>query len=670
MAQERNRVLAGERISRARIDAAGTPELAAIEAAIAAWDHEHAALLAIARARTAEVPIAIVARILPGIELPATICGLIAIAAGDRAALLELVEHRRFPVMKDSAELEALVLYAAWRAGAPPPRVLPELRRLSVRSMTAEGYALLAAMARALDDANANAVVKDIAHFADEYAKSVAADERAMTAAPDAVVTALPAEVEVSRGGFTVRAAKQAGRNDPCPCGSGLKFKKCCADKPAATPSPIPGVAWDDFLGSAADQITADHVHELAIRDLVQVDFARLGIEPLVALGRRLADVRAWAHAERAIDELGRRDARTELGNAWSDDVRDWLIHAALDCGDAELVRAHVAKLPRDLAKLYDLDLADGPAEQWQTLVRVAHEAIASTDKLADIDVAYSLLRVEPALGIVAARACIGTLHVDDPDVLLDAVEEARDRLALPPSDPAWAVLDALTVTSKDRKRGGRASADDGELRASLQASAARVDELERALAKVRAELDAERTRPAAELMRARPPAGDAKIDERIEELEALIREGNAERLALRRQLAAAQAPRPEDRAEPRARRPAPAEELDDDVDDLPVGARNVTLPRFDRRFSDAVADVPQPVASEALRTIGVLAAGDGFAWKGVKQAKDMARPLLMTRVGIHHRLLFRVEDGVLDVLDLITRETLMTTLKRIRGAR
>lgn len=23
----------------------------------------------------------------------------------------------------------------------------------------------------------------------------------------------------------------QAGRNDPCPCGSGKKFKKCCLDK-------------------------------------------------------------------------------------------------------------------------------------------------------------------------------------------------------------------------------------------------------------------------------------------------------------------------------------------------------------------------------------------------------------------------------------------------------
>lgn len=25
------------------------------------------------------------------------------------------------------------------------------------------------------------------------------------------------------------------GRNDPCPCGSGKKFKKCCIDKPSPT---------------------------------------------------------------------------------------------------------------------------------------------------------------------------------------------------------------------------------------------------------------------------------------------------------------------------------------------------------------------------------------------------------------------------------------------------
>jgi uncharacterized protein YecA (UPF0149 family) len=28
-------------------------------------------------------------------------------------------------------------------------------------------------------------------------------------------------------------ATPNPGRNDPCPCGSGKKYKKCCMDKPA-----------------------------------------------------------------------------------------------------------------------------------------------------------------------------------------------------------------------------------------------------------------------------------------------------------------------------------------------------------------------------------------------------------------------------------------------------
>ena len=50
-----------------------------------------------------------------------------------------------------------------------------------------------------------------------------------------------------------------------------------------------------------------------------------------------------------------------------------------------------------------------------------------------------------------------------------------------------------------------------------------------------------------------------------------------------------------------------------------------------------------------------------------MKAAKDMPRQVLMGRVGIHHRLIFRSEGGNLDVIDLITREQLQTTLKRLR---
>jgi uncharacterized protein len=34
---------------------------------------------------------------------------------------------------------------------------------------------------------------------------------------------------------------KGVGRNDPCPCGSGKKFKKCCLDRESLRPS-LPGL--------------------------------------------------------------------------------------------------------------------------------------------------------------------------------------------------------------------------------------------------------------------------------------------------------------------------------------------------------------------------------------------------------------------------------------------
>ena len=658
MPPERNRVLAGECISRALIDAAGTPSEADILAAIDTCDHERAAMLAFARARTESVPVALVGRILPGIEFPTVACGLIAVASGDRAELLAVLERRRIPQLKDLAELEAIVLFATWRAGAPIPRVIPELRRLSVRTMSAEGFALLATIAQTIDDPNVVAATKHIAAFAKDHAKSVAADDKAMAAKIDAVIAELPAEVESSRGGFTVRSTQQVGRNDPCPCGSGLKYKKCCADKPAGERSPIPGVSWNEFL--RGDKLTIEHVNELALRDLARVDLSKLDVKPLVTAARKFSVARQWTHSLRAIDELERRDAKAEGGDSWADDCRDYLIHDLLPCGELDLARDEIAKLPRELAKLYDLDLAiaDGPAEAWQALVTAARETVASPDKLVDVELAYTLLRAEPVLGMIAARSCIGTLRVDDAELLLDTVEAARDALNLPPTDPAWDVLDELTETE------AKPGEDDTKVR--LHESTARIDELERSLAAMRAELDSERTRPAAELMRA--PEHRNELDHKVAELEALIREGNAERRDLRRQLQAT-ANRGDDARPRRSAATEPAPE-DEGLDDLPIGTRGIALPRFDRRVVDALADVPATVASEAMRTIGALTSGDGFAWRAVKQAKDMARQVLMTRVGIHHRLLFRVEDGTLDVLDLITRETLMTTLKRLRASR
>jgi hypothetical protein len=657
------------------VEAARGASVADIEAACAACDYERAATLVLGRARAGDaVDVATVARVLPGIELPAVTLALIAVVEKDaRASLLELLERRRFPQLRDTGDLEAIVLYAAWRAGADRARVIPELRRLSARTLSAESYAMLATIAATIDDPNVAAATKPIAPFAKEYAKQVAADDKTLRSRIEDVLAELPSEIETSAAaGFTVRAAKPAGRNDPCPCGSGLKYKKCCADKPQARgpASPIPGVSYEDFLGQSADRMTHEHVMELPLRDLARVDITKLRHQPLRAACHRMFTAREWDHAERMVDELGRRTV-DETGDyadpslRAEDDFRFELARELLECGELDRARTHIARLPGDLAGDFALRLAaaDGPARAWDALVAAARKALATNDPIPDVDLAYSMLDASPPLGIYFARACIGTLHVDDAETLLNAVEEARDQLDLPPEDPAWAVLDELTERGKELTR-----QEQPKVEHALAESTARIDELERKLAAVRTELEHARTRPAAELMRA--PEQRGALDARVAELEALIREGNAERRELRKQLEATATEETSRREGPRARR-VTMEETDDDVgDDVELGARGIAIPRFERRAIDALAEVPANVAAETMRTIGTLSAGDGFAWRSVKQAKDMVRPVLMARVGIHHRVLFRVDGGELAVLDLITREQLLTTLKRLRSGR
>jgi len=634
----RKRALAGECISRAAVEAARGATLGDIDAALAACDHERAATLAFACARDGRpVGSDVIARILPGVELPAITCSLIAIAPS-RASLLEVVETRRLPQTRDGAELEAIVLYAAWKAGADKTRVVPPLRRLAARQLSAESYALLATIAAALDDANVTAACKPIAAFAKEYAKHVAADDKAMHATLDAVLAELPAEVDASAAvAITVRSDKQVGRNDPCPCGSGNKYKKCCADKPVAAGSRVRGPALD--ATAAGHGGTAGHVGLIALRDVVRIDPAGLSDTARPQVLRRLAVAHEWDRAERVAGDAHRADLARYL----------------FDARQFDRARALVARLPDEAQREFRLDIAmlDEPSTRYAPLVEAVRDAITGTDELASVEIAYTLLRSEPVLGILAARACIGALHVDDPDLLLESVEEVRDELNLPPTDPAWDVLDALRAKAKKKP-----DVKPDKESAVLQA---KVDELERKLAATRAELDAARTRPAAELVRTQ--AIETGLEAKVRELEGTIREGNAERRELRRQLEALQAAVAREKPADAPR----ADETDEGFDDTELGTRETMLPRFERRFADAIAGVPANVAAETMRTVGSLAAGDGFAWKSVKQAKDMARQVLMARVGIHHRLIMRVEEGQLAVLDLITREQLDTTLRRLR---
>ena len=72
----------------------------------------------------------------------------------------------------------------------------------------------------------------------------------------------------------------QVGRNQPCPCGSGKKYKRCCLARDEARAAemrrgPAPDATWDEDLDAASNAVV-DLIHaarldeaEAAARDLL-----------------------------------------------------------------------------------------------------------------------------------------------------------------------------------------------------------------------------------------------------------------------------------------------------------------------------------------------------------------------------------------------------------------
>src|SRR5207237_10199142 len=71
--------------------------------------------------------------------------------------------------------------------------------------------------------------------------KSRRAIEDAVSGARLSVMDALEETAPRMTAGYTVRReGPEVGRNDPCPCGSGKKYKKCCALEAApSSPSAV-----------------------------------------------------------------------------------------------------------------------------------------------------------------------------------------------------------------------------------------------------------------------------------------------------------------------------------------------------------------------------------------------------------------------------------------------
>lgn len=105
---------------------------------------------------------------------------------------------------------------------------------------------------------------------------------------------------------------KKVGRNDPCPCGSGKKYKKCCLGKDTMAKKPaVPKEILAHFQKFKKEEIEREKLYG-KVRPIIHQDFQG---HKLVAVGNRLH----WAKQEKwkTFPDFLMEHIKSVLGSEW-----------------------------------------------------------------------------------------------------------------------------------------------------------------------------------------------------------------------------------------------------------------------------------------------------------------------------------------------------------------
>ena len=585
--------------------------------------------------------------------------------SGDRVkALVAAVERDD---TTDERDALALYLAATFRKRKPPPARLLALVRTHARrgASTACGELLVAAAVALEDDEVRKVVGESFPDVSPRQALEAVAPIRAvmdrpiLDELPDFAPPSLAAPIPLRR------TEPKPGRNDPCPCGSGKKYKKCCQDKDAVAAAD-PEAAWRKQLEAAAPTLTAQQVADLRLADIASLPFEALLPPSRVAVYRQLLGHRRWEAAERVLEAMAARGED-------ADGYRIELVDEAFRSRSLDVARKHAEQLR-------EAGVVDSLVEAMLSVAAPSRASLSRLDALAVqglrdapvvlLDVADALLAYYPALGVVAARGALTTAQPEDAAVFLELVEEARDRLGLPPGDPAAAIYDALEAMGEEAEAPASGEQDLAQLTTEVQALRAHAREATARNQELEGQLkDMRRGAAAAPSSNASPPPSGweserGELRDRISELKSLIAEGNTERADLRRQLAE-RVDRPLAPA-PVVAAAAPEASPDAERDpDEALRVRGMMVPRFERGAEASLRDLPARIVRDALRVIADLCSGEGSVWREIKQLERISPPMYSVRVGIHYRILFRMEPGELQVAEIVAREGLLAAVRR-----
>ncbi|MCI0537536.1 MAG: SEC-C domain-containing protein, partial [Verrucomicrobiales bacterium] len=570
-------------------------------------------------------------------------------------ALIEAVVRGK---MGNEREGVALLLAGVWckkKADQPmPPGLISQARTLARRAGDNVFARLpLLALADLLQDESLSAVLNSqacsvsglpVEHFIPSLIEPV----------KDSALGLVPEHPgPITHSGYTLRrAVPRIGRNDPCPCGSGKKYKKCCIEKDQErlqNSSSVAGLTVEELREHKERFLTSDELLSMRSYELARLDPLKVSAALRPILINRL---HLFEENEAVVELFEKAGVPEDLAGHWDDAIenvsrasRKDLLLRLLKLRDGSDFQ------PESLPLRARLLLAqEAPSPELALMENAALQSLRSNDDDSILELAYALLEGScPALGVYLARGVLPTTHYFNADVLFDALLEARDKLNLPPQDPFQTILNQRFQESMEAHRDSK---ELQEAHRRVQAKDRELSQLKARLADVQSELErkeseakrAADSKPAPVLPR--PPSADESLLNdlrgRITSLKNELKERHNERNELRRDLRTALADLEAVRqksSRSTERRSEESEQVENGLflDDEPVCLQPIRLPEFPKKFLDSLEALPQTVVRHSLALIGRLAAGDEKAFSGVKRLKAN-REILRQRVGADHR--------------------------------
>jgi hypothetical protein len=488
-------------------------------------------------------------------------------------------------------------------------------------------------------------------------------------------------------GTYTVRrAVPKLGRNEPCHCGSGKKYKKCCLAGDQELLSDA-----SEYAGKTRSEIKSNPglvddpavIYEMRAYELKKLDPSQLGEEQVYAGYRSATSYGLREIAFKMLLECEKRPGKESFDPGHFED----LIRNVLEAGEIELarnIRDHCGDVWSDPHCIqFSFDLLENQ-QRYELLEQECRKSLASNKDagMADeslVSLAYHFERCYPAMAVMFARAAIAS-HPDnvlDNSLLLDLIRGVRSDLDLDLwEDPVEELFDWIEDRARLERKTEFENAEIKRLSEKLEDARTDLNEKRQALSGMVQELSkSEKKLEKAQHLGAQNvqaaqdhDSGNHGKDEALQRLrrhvenqQAEIGEQQKQRADLRKQLAIER--RKHAQEAPRKR----------ETDEEAVAEENVVLepsgrplaPEYSDTFRKSCDSLPPRIASRAILAAGRFASHEPTIWQ---QTKPIQRLAERYRIRIHrdYRMIVHWKPGKsLHILDVIPRQDLVSWIKR-----